>query len=235
MLDLESGQVVFVGEGRRGDALAPFFRSLRRSRANIEAVAMDMSAAYVSAVTKHLPEAVIVLDHFHIVKLVNEKLTILRNQVYRQVKGRLQKDALKGTRWLLLKNPENLDASRNEKQRLEEALQLNQPLATAYYLKEDLRQIWQQPNKAAAEAFLTDWIARAEVSGIQVVKQLARTLAIHRYRILNWYDYPISTGPLEGTNNKIKTLKRQAYGYRDHEFFKLKILAIHESRYALVG
>ena len=82
---------------------------------------------------------------------------------------------------------------------------------------------------------MADWIARAEISGIQVVKRFARTLAIHRYRILDWYDYPISTGPLEGTNNKIKTMKRQAYGFRDHEFFKLKILAIHESRYALVG
>ncbi|MBW2623608.1 MAG: transposase, partial [Deltaproteobacteria bacterium] len=61
------------------------------------------------------------------------------------------------------------------------------------------------------------------------------TLALHRTGILAYYDYPISTGPLEGTNNKIKTMKRQAYGFRDQEFFKLKIMAIHESKYALVG
>ena len=65
--------------------------------------------------------------------------------------------------------------------------------------------------------------------------KFAKTLALHCEGILNYYDYRISTGPLEGTNNKIKTMQRQAYGFRDHEFFKLKILAIHESRYALVG
>ena len=85
------------------------------------------------------------------------------------------------------------------------------------------------------EGVLKDWISRAEASGIRILLRFARTLAIHRHQILAWYDHPISTGPLEGTNNKIKTLKRQAYGFRDHEFFKLKILAIHETRYALVG
>ena len=68
-----------------------------------------------------------------------------------------------------------------------------------------------------------------------MLHQMAKTLDSHRSGLLAYYDYPISTGPLEGTNNKIKTMKRQAYGFRDHEFFKLKILAIHESKYALVG
>jgi transposase len=78
-------------------------------------------------------------------------------------------------------------------------------------------------------------VRRAEASGIKVLRQMARTLTAHSAGLLAYYDYPISTGPLEGTNNKIKTLKRQAYGFRDQEFFKLKILAIHEARYALVG
>lgn len=235
VLDLESGQVVFVGENRDSEALDPFFRRLRRSQAKVEAVAMDMSAAYALAVTTNLPQAAIVLDRFHIVKLLNEKLTQLRREAYRETSEGLHKEVLKGTRWLLLKNPENLNPDRNEKERLEEALRLNQPLATAYYLKEDLRQIWDQADQATAEKVLQDWIARADASGIRILKRFARTLAIQRHRILAWYDYPISTGPLEGTNNKIKTLKRQAYGFRDYEFFKLKILGIHESRYALVG
>jgi len=79
------------------------------------------------------------------------------------------------------------------------------------------------------------WIEDAEWSGIRMLQRFARTLQNHRAGILAWYDYPISTGPLEGTNNKIKTMKRQAYGYRDHDFFKLKIFAIHEAKYALVG
>jgi len=64
---------------------------------------------------------------------------------------------------------------------------------------------------------------------------LAGTLSEHREGLLAYYDFPISNGPLEGTNNKIKTMKRQAYGFRDREFFKLKIMAIHETKYALVG
>ena len=76
---------------------------------------------------------------------------------------------------------------------------------------------------------------RARVSGIRMLEQFADTLEEHQEGILNYYDYPISTGPLEGTNNKIQLMKRRAYGYRDHEFFKLKILGAHETRYALVG
>jgi transposase len=68
-----------------------------------------------------------------------------------------------------------------------------------------------------------------------MLMSFAKTLAAHRRGILAWYDYPISTGPLEGTNNKIKTMQRQAYGFRDREFFTLKIMAIHEAKYELVG
>ena len=135
----------------------------------------------------------------------------------------------------MLKNPENLDEQRDEKKRLEEALALNQSLATAYYLKEDLRRFWEQPGKRFATAFLNDWIKRAEASGIKMLQQMAKTLAAHRGGLLAYYDVPITSGPMEGTNNKIKTMKRQAYGFRDKEFFKLKILAIHETKYELVG
>jgi transposase len=234
VLDLESGAVVFVGDGKGGDALKPFWRRLRRCKARIAAVAMDMSPAYRDAVSAHLPEAVIVFDHFHVIKLFNDRLSDLRRSLYHEAEDE-QKKVLKGSRWLLLKAPENLDPDRDESARLEEALSLNKPLATAYYLKEDLRQFWDQPGKRFAGAFLTDWIRRAEASGVRMLQQMARTLESHRAGLLAYYDYRISTGPLEGTNNKIKTMKRQAYGFRDQEFFKLKILAIHEARYALVG
>lgn len=108
------------------------------------------------------------------------------------------------------------------------------PLAAAYYLKE-LRQLWNQATKAAAAEFLTDWIERARATDIPQLETLAQTFQDHREGILAYYDHPITTGPLEGTNNKIKTLKRQAYGFRDHEFFKLRILGRHETKYALVG
>jgi transposase len=194
-----------------------------------------MSAAYIRAVRDKLPQAVHVFDHFQVVKLFNEKLSALRRELYHQAGSKEEQRILKGTRWLLLKNPENLDEGRNELQRLEEALRLNQPLATAYYLKEDLRQIWSQPNKRTARRVLRDWLARARASGIRILVQFAATLEEHQEGILNYYEYRISTGPLEGTNNKIQTMKRQAYGFRNRAFFKLKILGLHETKHALVG
>jgi transposase len=235
VMDLESGAVVFVGDGKGADALKPFWKRLRPSKAKIEAVAMDMSVAYRGAVSAHLPDAKIVFDHFHIVKLFNEKLSNLRRDLYREATEGMHKEVLKGTRWLLLKNPENLDAKTNEKQRLEEALALNKPLATAYSMKDDLRRFWEQPGKWFATTFLDGWIRRAEASGIKILQQMAKTLAGHRSGLLAYYDVEITSGPMEGTNNKIKTMKRQAYGFRDQEFFKLKILAIHETKYALLG
>jgi transposase len=235
VLDLKRGAVVHVGKGKGADALKPFWNRLKASHAKVQAVAMDMSSAYYRAVTENLPKAAVVFDWFHIVKLLNDKLSQLRRDLHRQAVDVLHKNVLKGTRWLLLKRPENLDESKNEHRRLQDALKLNESLATAYYLKEDLRQLWEQPGKRAAGRFLTDWIRQAEASGIAVLKTFARTLAGYRSGLLAWYDHPISTGPLEGTNNKIKTLKRQAYGFRDEDYFRLKILAIHHSRFELVG
>jgi transposase len=235
VLDLETGAVLFVGEGKSADALVPFWRRLKRNRARIEAVAMDMSAAYIHAVETHLPNAAIVFDHFHVVKLMNEKLTMLRRDLFREATEQLGKDVLKGIRWLLLKNPENLNEDKDEPARLEEALEMNVPLATAYYLKEDLRQFWDQPSKAAARRFLDAWYDRALSTGIKQLVTMARTLAAHAFGLLSYYDHPISTGPLEGTNNKIKTLQKQSYGIRDQEYFKLSIYALHRMKYALVG
>ena len=234
VLDLETGAVVFVGDGKGSDALAPFWKQLRRAGAQIEAVATDMAQAYIRAVKEHLPGSVLVFDHFHVVKLMNDKLSDLRRELQRQAQAE-EKEVLKGTRWLLLKNPGGLEEEKDEARRLKAALELNAPLAAAYYLKEDLRQLWSLPNKASAARFLKDWIARARATGIRQMRQMANTLSLFRTGVLAYYDVPISTGPLEGTNTKIKLLQRQAYGYRDQEFFRLRILALHETRFELVG
>lgn len=234
VLNLQSGAVVFVGDGKGTAALEPFWKRLRRAHAKIKAVATDMSPAYIAAVRANIRGAVHVFDHFHVIKLFNEKLSAFRRQLFHELNSD-QQALVKGIRWLLLKNPENLDAKKNELERLQEALRMNQPLATAYYLKEDLRQIWKQANKRTARRVLKDWLKRARASKIGMLEKFADTMEEHQEGILNYYHYRISTGPLEGTNNKIKTMKRQAYGFRDHEFFKLKILGIHETTYALVG
>jgi transposase len=235
VLDLRTGAVVYVGDGKGVAALTAFWQRLRAARAKVRAVATDMGKAYIRAVRENLPKAVHVFDHFHVIKLFNDKLSAFRRELFRSLVDDDERRLLKGTRWLLLKNPENLDPQMNERERLQDALNLNTPLTTAYYLKEDLRQIWQQKSKAVARLVLNDWIGRADASGIAMLQQFARTLEEHREGILAYYDYPISTGPLEGVNNKIQTMKRQAYGFRDLEFFKLKILAIHQSKYALLG
>jgi transposase len=235
VLNLLTGAVVFVGAGKGAEALQPFWRRLRAARAKIKAVATDMSKAYIRAVRENLPGVVHVFDHFHVIKLFNDKLSAFRRELHHQASTDRARKVLKGTRWLLLKNPENLDTDRNEQQRLADALRLNAPLATAYYLKEDLRQLWSQPNKRTARRVLRDWLARARAAGIRMLTQFAATLEEHQEGILNYYDYRISTGPLEGTNTKIRALQRQAYGFRDQQFFQLKILGIHETKYALVG
>lgn len=234
VLNLLTGAVVFVGDGKGVDALKPFWKRLQRAHAKIEAVATDMSSAYIRAVRDNLRHAVHVFDHFHVIKLYNEKLSAFRRQLFHELTAKGQM-LLKGIRWLLLKNPENLDAKKKEPQRLQRALKLNEPLALVYYMKEDLRQIWLQPNKRMARLALEDWLALARTSDIRMLEKFADTLEEHEEGILNYYDYPISTGPLEGTNTKIQLMKRQAYGFRDHEFFKLKILGLHTTKYALVG
>ncbi len=235
VLDLDSGAIVFVGEGKGADALIPFWKRLKSSRARIRAVAVDMSPAFTRAVTDNLPDAKLVYDRFHVVKLFNEKLSDLRRELYREATDKLLKKVLKGTRWLLLMNPENLDDAKGERRRLEEALRLNEALSLAYYLKEDLRQFWEQTDGATAARFLTRWIRKAEASGIRILQNFAKTLAIHRRGLLAWYSYRISTGPLEGTNNKIRALTRQAYGFRDTQYFILQLYALHETRFQLIG
>ncbi len=107
-----------------------------------------------------------------------------------------------------------------------------------YNFFEALSRIWLPCNTSTAQeatTWLDQWINTARETKIPMLIKMANSLSAHRYGLLNWYDYSISTGPLEGTNNKIKTLQRQAYGFRDREFFKLKIFALYESKYALIG
>ena len=95
--------------------------------------------------------------------------------------------------------------------------------------------MWSQKSMKQADLFIMSWIIRAEQSGITMLEKFAKTIRKHFASILSHYHYPISTGILEGTNNKIKTLSKQAYGFRDKEYFKLKIKALHRSKYVLAG
>jgi len=232
VIDLEDGRILWAKPGRGGAALRGFWRRLRLAKVKIRAVATDMSAAYWSAVLEHLPDAALVFDKFHIIKLMNERLDDLRRQMVREAEGPL-KLRIKGTRFLLLRNPENLQEDQIPK--LERALQLNEPLLLGWYLKEELRELWSQPSGQKMAAFLKDWCQKAEQTAIGQLLKMAKTLRTHASGILAYARHPITSGKLEGINNKIKTLTKRSYGFHDENFFILKLLSLHHSKYKLLG
>ncbi len=238
VVDLASGRVLHVRQGKGKAASTGFWRRLKRSKAHIEAVATDMASGDMAALLEHLPEADLALDHFHLVKWFNEKLSTLRRQLYREA-DTLGKTTLKRSRWLLLKAPEKLkshsDPRKDGRSRLEAALALNQPLATAHYMKERLRLLFQSSDRKTAQTDLTAWIEEAAASRISVLKDAARKLLVWKPFFLNWHKHRISTGTLEAINRKIGTLQRHAYGYRDDEYLKLRIFNLHNTTYALTG
>jgi transposase len=232
VLNLENGAVVFAGDGKGSDALLHFWKQLGRRKGHIKSVAVDMSPAYTKAVRENLPKATLVYDHFHVIKLYNEKLTSLRRSQYYATHDADKKAMLKRTRWILLKNPANLDVSKDEPERLKRALEVNEPLMKAYYLKEELHRLWEQENKLAAMILLASWLSMAQASGVGMLKRFAKTLMGHREGILSYYDHKITSARIEGTNAKIRVMQRKGYGFRDEEYLKLKILALHESKRA---
>lgn len=232
VMDLNTKRALYIGDGRKEDSLDKFWKRVKKAKINIEAVAIDMWPAYIGSVIRNAPNADIVFDHFHIVKKLNTKIDELRRQIYAMETDLNNRTLMKGTRWLLLKNQSKL--SDNAKEKLQEALAVNESLYMAYYLKEELKLLWEQTDITKAEEFLDTWTNKANETGLTKLKEFANTLKTHRSGILNWYNHHISTGPLEGFNNKIKVLKRKAYGYRDFEFFKLKIHTLHLTRYELL-
>ena len=182
VIDLESGRILRVAKGRGADALEKFFKRLRRNRAKIEAVACDMAAGYWLAIREHIPQAAVVFDRFHIIKLTNEKLEDLRRALQREA-DILGTQYLKGSRYLILTGRENVPQERRED--LARALKFNEPLSVAYYLKEDLRALWEQPSATKMRQHLESWIKRAMESGITPMVTLAKTLRSHAQGILN--------------------------------------------------
>jgi transposase len=232
VMDIESGRIVWVSQGRGKAGLRGFWPRLRRTRVRIRAVAMDMSGAYWAAVLEQLPGVALVFDKFHIIQLMNHRLDELRRELVNEAEGPM-KLVIKGTRYLLLTRAINLKEDQLPK--LERALKLNEPLSQGWYLKEELSLLWEQDSYAEMNQFLSQWCDRARQTGVRQLQKMAKTLEVHRSGILSWWKHRINNGRMEGTNNKIKTLNRQAYGYRDEDFFILRLLGLHETRYTLTG
>lgn len=234
VVDLETGEVVWVGEGRKTEALEPFMKKLKRAGAKIEAIAMDMWPAYVKAVSTHFGRDFIVFDRYHIMADYNKMLDAIRTTEAAKAQEE-DKAVFKGVRYLLLKGSEKIAEDWDAREKLQNLLALNETISRAYILKEELRLFWKCRNLREAQAFIGNWLSEAWNSGSKELIKFADKLTRHMYGLLNYFKHRVTTGKVEGTNNKIKVLKRQAYGYRDMEYFKLRIYFLHESRYALTG
>ena len=222
VLDLETGRIVWVGKGRTEATLTSFFEELTpEQRGCIEAVATDMAAGFRNAVEKACPRAALVYDLFHVVaKYSREVVDVVRLEEAKK-QDEAGRKLIKGSRYLLLKNAPNLLGS--QRKALQELLAANKALNTVYVLKDQLKRIWDYKHPAWARKALDQWCALAHASGIPALAAFARSLCRHEKGIVNHCRYPIHTGRLEGINNKIKVIKRQAYGFRDDAYFILKI------------
>lgn len=231
-VDLASGCILFAAEGKSGESLTPFLGKLKRKGKRLKAIATDMNRGYIAAILEHLPHIDIVFDHFHISALINKGLDELRRKQQASL-DTLGIKTLKGNRYLLLSNYDSLD--QEKQRRLNSLLEINAPLATMHCLKEQFRDFWQQLTPQQASRFLDAWCADALASKIGPLMKIAKTLRMYRFGLMNYFKHRITSASVEGINNKIKTLKRQVYGFRDMEYFKLRLFHLHNQTYSLAG
>nr|WP_234458541.1 ISL3 family transposase [Stutzerimonas balearica] len=225
VLDADTRRVLWIGEGRSRAAIRPFFEELGpEGCARIEAVAMDMNTAFDLEVRQHCPQARVVYDLFHVVaKYGREVIDRVRvDEANRLRHDKPARKVIKQARWLLLRNPENL--KREEQQlRLQDLLAANQSLMTVYLMKAELKTLWSPTTAWGWRSAWKQWLRLAGESEIPALKQFAKRLRGYWRGILSRVRWPMHTGQLEGINNRIKVIKRMAYGYRDSEFFFMKI------------
>ena len=225
VVNLTNGQVIYVGKDRKKTSLESFFERLGPHRCRrIKAIAMDLWKPYTAAVLDFLPNAKIVYDKFHLLSELSRAIDKIRRSEY-ALASKDDRDVIKGSKYLLFKHKESL--SDKQQAHLSRLLSLNFTLNTTYILKDDLYQLWNCPNEEAAEKHIQSWIQKAKTTAIKELISYAKMLSRHMQGILNYFDFPITTAKVEGINNKIKVLKRKAYGYRDILYFELKIYDLH--------
>jgi len=226
VMDARTMRVLWVGEGNSRADIRPFFELLgKEGCARIEAVAMDMNTAFDLEVQKHCPQAEVVYDLFHVVArfgrdVVDRVRVDQANELRKEPKAR---QIIKRSRWLLLRNQDNLDAG--QAVRLDELLSANAPLAKVYLLKTALKELWFAPTISEGRKRWREWFRLALDSGLAPAIQFAKRLRKYLRGILASAIFPMNTSILEGVNNKIKVIKRTAYGFRDSAYFFLKIKA----------
>ena len=225
IVELSTGRVLWVCRGRSREDIRPFFEALGKTgREQIQAAAMDMWDAYEIEVCDQCPNAKIVYDLFHVVsKYGREVIDRVRvDEANRLKDDKPARKVVKGSKWLLLRNRKNLRTT-DDRVRLRELLAANRHLSTVYILREDLKHLWDYKYTKAAKRFWKDWYSRAIRSRIGPLKKFARDLKKRLHGIFSHCRYPFNTSRIEGINNKIKVIKRVAYGFRDDNYFFLRI------------
>jgi transposase len=216
--DLERRVLLWVGDDRTEEAVKPFFTEEMGPRRcqTLQVVCMDMWAAYAKLVRDHARNAQILFDRFHIVKHLNAAVDAARRELWRRLTAK-ERTSFKGTRWLLLKNPWNLND--NQKERLSTLVRWNAPLVRAWYLKEAFQLFWTYKQTWRAEQHLSKWINSAMRSKLEPFKKFAQMLRSHLDGILPWTRIRLSNGAVEGMNNKIKSISHRSFGFRTADNF----------------
>ncbi len=218
--DLERGRIVWIGETRKREAIDSFFQWLnpRRGR-SIRAVCCDMWAPYADSIREHLPQATLVFDRFHLVRHCLDALDEVRREEVRHLTGS-GKQAIKGTRFILLKNPWNLTSGQRAcLLALATTVKANRRLLRGYLLKESFQLFWGYRSPFHAKRFLNHWLWQATHSRLKAMKKFAELVKTHIDGILAWTTLPVSNGMSEGLNNKVKLISHRAFGYRTATYF----------------
>lgn len=210
--DMKRGRVIWVGEGKSGKTLDGFFDEFGEERARrLRVVSMDMSQAYTTVVKNRAPQADIVYDKFHVVKLLLEAIDEVRRAEARDL-SKDEKKKLKGLRYAFLRNPKN----RNPRDvvAIKEVMSINAKLARTYQLRVDFEDLWDCSSVDEARSFLARWTRAALLSRREPLRRFAKTVRGHLEGILAYFQHGVTNAALEGTNNKIKLTIHRAFGFR---------------------
>jgi len=224
-------RLLWLGEDRKARTLLGFFRFLGPERsARLRFICTDMWKPYLTVIARKASGAIHVLDRFHIMAHMSKAIDEVRAKEAKRLKAAGYEPVLKGTRFCLLKRPENLTAS--QEVTLAELLRYNLATVRAYLLKEDFQFFWDYVSPSWAGKFLDRWCTRALRSKLDPMKRVARMLRGHRDLLLNWFRARgvISAGAVEGLNNKLKLTTRKAYGFRT---FRATEIALYHALGAL--
>ena len=214
-IDAECKRLLWIGKDRTEQTLLNFFHEFGVERAALlRFICSDMWKPYLKVIAEMASQAIHVLDRFHIASHMNKAIDEVRAQESRELKAKGLDPVLTHSRWCLLKRPENLTAKQEIK--LSQLLRCNLKAMRSYLLKEDFQFFWEYISPEWAGKFLDRWCQRAMRSQIDPMKKVARMLRSHRELLLNWFraKKAISSGAIEGLNNKLKLTTRKSYGFR---------------------